>query len=41
MHDMQIITNAAGDEAFETLRMQLEDDRSQNEGRINNNDCFN
>src|SRR3954468_18165966 len=27
--DAQIITNAAGDEAFETLRMQLEDERSQ------------
>ena len=27
--DTQIITNAAGDEAFETLRMQLEDKRSK------------
>lgn len=27
--DSQIITNAAGDEAFETLRMQLLDERSQ------------
>lgn len=27
--DAQIITNAAGDEAFETLRMQLQDERSQ------------
>ena len=27
--DEQIITNAAGDEAFETLRMQLEEERSQ------------
>lgn len=27
--DAEIITNAAGDEAFETLRMQLQDERSQ------------
>ncbi len=27
--DEQIITNAAGDEVFETLRMQLEEERSQ------------
>src|SRR6476620_5117602 len=27
--DKQIITNAAGDEAFETLRMQLEEDRGK------------
>ena len=27
--DAEIITNAAGDEVFETLRMQLEDERSQ------------
>ena len=27
--DKQIITNAAGDEVFETLRMQLEEERSQ------------
>ena len=27
--DMEIISNAAGDEVFETLRMQLEEERSQ------------
>ena len=27
--DMDIITNASGDEGFETLRMQLEDERSK------------
>ena len=39
--DEQIITNAAGDEVFETLRMQLEEERSQMKEDLTINDCFN